>query len=88
MIAAGEVVADRFLPRRVRPYARIALSGPVAYAAFLAAVSQTAAARRSRPPQFLLTIAIMHISWGVGFWSGVLRGAGNTVDTSRLDAEG
>ncbi len=88
VIAAGEVVADRFLPRRVRPYARIALSGPVAYAAFLAAVSQTAAARRSRPPQFLLTIAIMHISWGVGFWSGVLRGAGNTVDTSRLDAEG
>lgn len=32
----------------------------------------------------LLVLPTMHLSWGLGFLGGVLRGAGHTVDTSRL----
>lgn len=35
----------------------------------------------------LWTVAVlptMHVAWGVGFLTGILRGAGNNVDTSRL----
>jgi len=39
------------------------------------------------PRERLWTLAVlptMHLSWGLGFLSGVLRGAGDTVDASRL----
>lgn len=32
----------------------------------------------------LLVLPTMHLSWGLGFLGGVLRGAGDTVDASRL----
>nr|WP_200838644.1 MULTISPECIES: glycosyltransferase family 2 protein [Microbacterium] len=32
----------------------------------------------------LVVLPTMHLSWGLGFLSGVLRGAGDTVDASRL----
>ncbi len=32
----------------------------------------------------LLVLPTMHLSWGMGFLGGVLRGAGDTVDASRL----
>ena len=32
----------------------------------------------------LLVLPTMHVSWGIGFLGGVLRGAGDTVDASRL----
>ena len=32
----------------------------------------------------LLVLPTMHLSWGIGFVAGVLRGAGDTVDASRL----
>ncbi|WP_341939715.1 glycosyltransferase family 2 protein [Microbacterium sp. LWH10-1.2] len=32
----------------------------------------------------LLVMPTMHLSWGLGFLGGVLRGAGDTVDASRL----
>ena len=32
----------------------------------------------------LLVLPTMHLSWGLGFLGGVFRGAGHTVDTSRL----
>lgn len=32
----------------------------------------------------LIVLPTMHLSWGLGFLSGVLRGAGDTVDASRL----
>lgn len=32
----------------------------------------------------LIVLPTMHISWGLGFLAGVLRGAGDTVDASRL----
>ncbi|MDR1791219.1 MAG: glycosyltransferase family 2 protein [Propionibacteriaceae bacterium] len=31
----------------------------------------------------VLTLAVIHISWGLGFLRGLLRGAGSTVDKSR-----
>lgn len=82
--ALAEAVVDRALPRRVRPFARAVWAGPAAYLLFLLAASRTSAAQRAAPHQFVLTLAIMHTSWGVGFWSGLIRGAGNTVDTSRM----
>lgn len=32
---------------------------------------------------YIIAIATMHISWGTGCWVGMLRGSGDTVDTSR-----
>lgn len=32
---------------------------------------------------FLIVLPTMHVSWGVGFLVGIIRGAGNTNDTSR-----
>lgn len=34
---------------------------------------------------FLIVLPTMHISWGTGFVLGVIRGAGNTNDTSRTE---
>jgi succinoglycan biosynthesis protein ExoA len=33
--------------------------------------------------RFFLVLPTMHLSWGVGFIVGVVRGARDTVDTSR-----
>lgn len=60
--------------------------GPVAYLALLvvAAVSSTGSlADRLR---FAAVLAIMHLSWGAGFIVGLVRGAGNAVDTSRTES--
>lgn len=32
---------------------------------------------------FLIVLPTMHLSWGIGFLVGIIRGAGNTNDTSR-----
>jgi len=34
---------------------------------------------------FLIVLPTMHISWGTGFLRGLIRGAGNTNDTSRTE---
>lgn len=34
---------------------------------------------------FLIVLPTMHLSWGTGFVLGIIRGAGNTNDTSRTD---
>jgi hypothetical protein len=31
-------------------------------------------------------LAIMHLSWGAGFIRGLVRGAGDAVDTSRTES--
>lgn len=84
VLAGAELVADRLLPKHHRTWARVVWGGPLSYAIFLAVASHTESARRATPHQFVLTLAVMHISWGTGFWSGLIRGAGNTVDTSRM----
>jgi succinoglycan biosynthesis protein ExoA len=34
---------------------------------------------------FMIVLPTMHLSWGVGFIVGLLRGARDTVDTSRTE---
>lgn len=34
---------------------------------------------------FLIVLPTMHVSWGTGFLFGIIRGAGNTNDTSRTE---
>jgi hypothetical protein len=66
--------------------AALAYLGPVAYLALLviAAVSSTGSlADRLR---FAGVLAIMHLSWGAGFIVGLVRGAGDAVDTSRTES--
>jgi len=60
--------------------------GPIAYLGLLviAAVSSTGTlADRLR---FASVLAIMHLSWGAGFIVGLVRGAGDSVDTSRTES--
>jgi glycosyltransferase involved in cell wall biosynthesis len=60
--------------------------GPLAYLGLLivAAISSTGSlADRLR---FAGVLAIMHLSWGAGFIVGLLRGAGDAVDTSRTES--
>ncbi|MEO7006320.1 MAG: glycosyltransferase family 2 protein [Terrimesophilobacter sp.] len=62
-------------------------SGPIAYLIFLIVVALTAdhsAAWRDRL-LFLLVLPTMHLSWGLGFLIGVVRGARDVSDTSRTD---
>ena len=57
----------------------------LAYALLVIAVASLPGGGRFR--QRLWTLAVlptMHLSWGLGFLGGVLRGAGDTVDASRL----
>lgn len=57
----------------------------LAYALLVIAVASLPGGGRLR--QRIWTLAVlptMHLSWGLGFLGGVLRGAGDTVDASRL----
>ncbi|BDZ38818.1 hypothetical protein GCM10025863_14320 [Microbacterium suwonense] len=62
----------------------------IAYAALVLAVGLAGVGIARGPRglrERLWTLAVlptMHISWGLGFLAGVLRGAGDTVDASRL----
>ena len=72
--------------RRLRGPARV-LRGvhlaPLAYASFLTlAAARTPTTLRQRV-RFAEVVAIMHTCWGAGFLAGLLRGGGQTVDTSR-----
>lgn len=62
---------------------RLAHLAPLAYAGFLGLVAARGAGERAERIRFAEVIATMHLSWGAGFLAGVLRGAGQTVDTSR-----
>ena len=50
----------------------------------LAVASAPGGGRLSQRLWTLLVLPTMHLSWGVGFLGGVLRGARDTVDASRL----
>ena len=61
--------------------------GPLLYLLVLL----SAAARDGGPStadrlRFMAAIAVMHFSWGTGFVRGFVRGAGNSVDTSRTES--
>jgi glycosyltransferase involved in cell wall biosynthesis len=59
--------------------------GPVAYVLLLVLIcfSRAGGPRWSDRWRFFLVLPTMHFSWGVGFLLGLLRGARDTVDTSR-----
>lgn len=56
---------------------------PIAYAGFLGLVAARGQGGGAQRTRYAEVIATMHLCWGAGFLSGVLRGGGATVDTSR-----
>ncbi|WP_432558453.1 glycosyltransferase family 2 protein [Granulicoccus sp. GXG6511] len=72
--------------RRFRGPARLlraAHLAPVAYAGFLGLAARRADGTTRERARFAEVIATMHVSWGAGFLTGLARGGGRTVDTSR-----
>lgn len=84
-LGASAVVAVTGLDRRhPLPFA-LAHLAPVAYAGFLAWAGATAGASGARDGvRDAAVIATIQVSWGAGFLKGVTRGAGTTVDRSRV----
>lgn len=62
--------------------------GPVLYLVLLIVIACTRSGGRTLADRAasVLALAIMHLSWGAGFLVGVLRGAGDAVDTSRTES--
>ncbi|MBM6400991.1 glycosyltransferase [Phycicoccus sonneratiae] len=70
--------------RHPLPFA-LAHLAPVAYAGFLGWVAATAGATAPRDrARDAAVVATIQASWGAGFLKGVTRGAGTTVDRSRV----
>lgn len=64
----------------------LAYVGPLAYLALLIVAAVTATGSLADRVRFAVVLAIMHLSWGAGFIVGLVRGAGNAVDTSRTES--
>jgi succinoglycan biosynthesis protein ExoA len=65
--------------------ASVVYLGPIAYVLLVLALALTAE-RGTRALErwfFVVVLPTMHLSWGVGFIVGVLRGARDSIDTSR-----
>jgi len=60
--------------------------GPLLYALLLVVAAVTSTGSLADRMRFMAVIAIMHFSWGTGFLRGVIRGAGDAVDTSRTES--
>jgi succinoglycan biosynthesis protein ExoA len=60
--------------------------GPALYLLLLILAAITSSGSLADRLRFMLVIAIMHFSWGLGFLRGVVGGAGNAVDTSRTES--
>lgn len=78
--AAGAVVAGAPAP------VAVVLVVPVAYAAFLGYAALRALGGESARDRLLDAgvLATIHLSWGTGFLKGIVTGAGDAVDTSRV----
>jgi glycosyltransferase involved in cell wall biosynthesis len=68
--------------------AGLALAGPATYLAVLLAVAAREDGSLADRLRFCAVLATMHYTWGTGFLAGLMRGAGNTVDTSRVATPG
>lgn len=66
--------------------AALAYLGPVAYLGLLVVAAVTGHGTVSDRLRFAVVLAIMHLSWGAGFIVGLVRGAGDAVDTSRTES--
>src|SRR3954469_14203882 len=60
--------------------------GPLLYLALLVVAAVTSTGSLADRIRFMAVIAIMHFSWGTGFLRGFIRGAGDSVDTSRTES--
>lgn len=63
--------------------------GPLLYLGLLTAAVLTGSGRRGALPdrlRFARALATMHLSWGLGFAVGIVRGARDAVDTSRTES--
>lgn len=69
--------------RAIRWLARLAGVGPATYLAVLGGLGARSEGSVLDRLRFTAVLATMHYGWGAGFLKGVLRGAGDTVDTSR-----
>lgn len=64
--------------------AGIAAAGPASYLALLATIAVREPGSLGDRVRYCLVLASMHYTWGTGFLVGLSRGAGNTVDASRV----
>jgi len=69
--------------RRLRPLTALAGLGPLAYTGLLGALAARSGGSVLDRLRYAAVLATMHYGWGAGFVKGLLRGAGDTVDTSR-----
>ena len=59
--------------------------GPLAYVGALIVAAVTAQGSFLDRLRYVVVLATMHVSWGAGFVVGIVRGGGDSVDTSRVD---
>jgi succinoglycan biosynthesis protein ExoA len=64
----------------------LAYVGPIAYLGLLIVAAITSTGSLADRLRFAGVLAIMHLSWGAGFIVGLVRGAGDAVDTSRTES--
>ncbi|MEO8094795.1 MAG: glycosyltransferase family 2 protein [Pseudolysinimonas sp.] len=64
----------------------LAYIGPLAYLGLLVIAAVTGTGTLADRLRFAGVLAIMHLSWGAGFIVGLVRGAGDAVDTSRTES--
>ncbi|HWM32932.1 MAG TPA: glycosyltransferase family 2 protein [Pseudolysinimonas sp.] len=64
----------------------LAYVGPAAYLVLLVVAAVTGRGSSADRVRFAAVLAIMHLSWGAGFIVGLVRGAGDAVDTSRTES--
>lgn len=84
-LVTGVVQAAGMLPAWLAPWAP-ALYAPLGlYALVVLAVAVISPGGIREKAWLAAVIPTMHLSWGTGFIGGLLRGASDTVDTSRLD---
>lgn len=60
--------------------------GPALYLGLLLLAAVTARGSLADRLRFVAVLVIMHLSWGAGFIVGLVRGAGDAVDTSRTES--
>jgi hypothetical protein len=82
VVATGATVL--LLPFAGGRLTALAAAGPLVYAGLLAGVAGRSEGSIRDRLRFGLVLATMHYAWGAGFLLGILRGARDTVDTSRM----
>jgi hypothetical protein len=63
--------------------AAVMSAGPGAYAGLVGVLAARSGGSLLDRLRYAAVLATMHYAWGAGFVKGLLRGAGDTVDTSR-----